>query len=163
VALREVRREKFGAGVSLGVSRPSTMGREMDKSYVRNELFDRAMEVGGFEVFPAPSEADKEMDNAFLISTGILFGVPKVYIVRIEEFHYTEEEADKETDKILKVQERHIERVLSERSIVLSEAAWNTVFSYAVLDVHPSRTSGQLSEDEVRSVDEAFEALGLDP
>jgi hypothetical protein len=158
-----VRREKFGARVSFRVSRPSIMRREMDKSYVRNELFDMAMEVGEFEVFPAPSEADKEMDNAFLISTGILFGVPKVYIVRIEEFHHTEEEADKETDKILQEQERHIERVLSERSIVLSEAAWNTVFSYAALDVHPSRTSGQLSEDEVRSVEEAFKALGLDP
>jgi hypothetical protein len=53
--------------------------------------------------------------------------------------------------------------VLSEHKIVLSEAAWNTVFSYAVLDVHPSRTSGRLSEDEVRSVEEAFDALGLDP
>jgi hypothetical protein len=158
-----VRREKFGARVSFRVSRPSIMRREMDKSYVRNELFDMAMEVGEFEVFPAPGAADKDMDNAFLISTGILFGVPKVYIVRIEEFHHTEEEADKETDKILKEQERHIERVLSERSIVLSEAAWNTVFSYAVLDVHPSRTSGRLSEDEVRSVEEAFEALGLEP
>jgi hypothetical protein len=139
------------------------MGREMDKSYVRNELFDMAKEVGEFEVFPAPSEADEDLDNAFLISTGILFGVPKIFIVRVEEFHSSEEEADKETDKILEEQERHIERVLSERSIVLSEAAWNTVFSYAALDVHPSRTSKQLSEDELRSVEEAFEALGLDP
>jgi hypothetical protein len=53
--------------------------------------------------------------------------------------------------------------VLSEHSIVLSEAAWETVFSYAVWDVHPSRTSERLSEDEARSVEEAFDALGLDP
>jgi hypothetical protein len=53
--------------------------------------------------------------------------------------------------------------VLSEHSIVLSEAAWNTVFSYAVRDVDPFEASGRLSEDEVRSVEEAFEALGLDP
>jgi len=46
---------------------------------------------------------------------------------------------------------------------VLSEAAWNTVFSYAALDVHPSRTGGSLSEEEVRSVEEAFDVLGLDP
>jgi hypothetical protein len=32
-----------------------------------------------------------------------------------------------------------------------------------VWDVHPSSTSGQLSEDEVRSVEEAFDVLGLDP
>jgi hypothetical protein len=139
------------------------MRREMDKSYVRNELFDMAMEVGEFEVFPTPGEGDKDLNNTFLISTGILFGVPKMFIVRIEEFHSSDEEADKETEKVLKVQERHIERVLSEHSIVLSEAAWNTVFSYAVLDVHPSRTSGRLSEDEARSVKEAFGALGLDP
>ena len=136
---------------------------EMDESYVRNELFAQAMEVGEFEVFPAPSEADGDLDNAFLISTGILLGVPKMFIVRVEEFHYSQEEGNQETDKILKEQERHIERVLSEHKIVLSEAAWNTVFSYAVLDVHPSRTSGRLSEDEVRSVEEAFDALGLDP
>jgi|SRR5215208_339391 hypothetical protein len=135
----------------------------MDKSYVRRELFDKAMEVGEFEVLPAPSEADGDLDNAFLIATGSLLGVPKVFIVRVEEFHYSEEEGDKETDKILEEQERHIKRVLSEHSIVLSEAAWNTVFSYAVLDVHPFRTSGRLSEDEVRSVEEAFDALGLDP
>jgi hypothetical protein len=136
---------------------------EMDESYVRNELFDKATEVGEFEVFPAPSEAEEDLDNAFLISTGILLGVPKMFIVRVEEFHYSEEEGDEETDKILKEQERHIKRVLSEHSIVLSEAAWNTVFSYAVRDVHPSRTSGRLSEDEVRSVEGAFDALGLDP
>jgi hypothetical protein len=136
---------------------------EMDESYVRNELFAQAMEVGEFEVFPAPSEAEVDPDNAFLVSTGILLGVPKVFIVRVEEFHYSQEEGDKETDKILQAQERHIKRVLSEHKIVLSEAAWETVFSYAVLDVHPSRTSGRLSEDEVRSVEEAFEALGLDP
>jgi hypothetical protein len=135
----------------------------MDKSYVRNELFDKAMEVGEFEVFPAPSEVDGAPENAFLISTGILLGVPKMFIVRVEEFHYSGEEADKESEKILQEQERHMKRVLSEHSIVLSEAAWNTVFSYAVLDVHPSGTSGQLSEGEVRSVEEAFEALGLDP
>ena len=135
----------------------------MDESYVRNELFDKAMEVGEFEVFPAPGEVDKEMDNTFLISTGILFGVPKMFIVRVEEFHYSQEGADKETDKILQQQEWHIKRVLSEHEILLSEAAWNTVFSYAVLDVHPSRTSGWLSEDEVRLVEEAFATLGLDP
>jgi 2-methylaconitate cis-trans-isomerase PrpF len=140
-----------------------TEGSEMNESYVRDELFDKAKEVGEFEVFPTPSEADEDLDNAFLISTGILFGVPKMFIVRVEEFHYTGEEGDKETDKILKQQERHIKRVLSEHKIELSEAAWNTVFSYAVLDVHPSRTSGQLSEDEMRSVEEAFDALGLDP
>jgi hypothetical protein len=145
------------------VSRTSIMRSEMDKDHVRNELFDKAMEVGEFEVFPAPSEADETLDNAFLISTGILFGVPKMFIVRVEEFHYGEGEADKETDLILQEQERHMKQVLSEHSIVLSEAAWNTVFSYAVLDVHPSRTSGQLSEDEMHSVEEAFGALGLDP
>jgi hypothetical protein len=139
------------------------MRREMDKSDVRKELFDKAREVGEFEVFPAPSEAEEDLDHAFLISTGILLGVPKVFVVRVEEFHYSDQEADKETEKIRKEQERHIERVLSERSIVLSEAAWETVFSYAVLDVHPTRTSGRLSEDEVRSVEEAFDALGLDP
>ena len=135
----------------------------MDKSYVRRELFDKAMEVGEFEVFPTPGDSDEDLDNAFLIATGFLLGVPKVYIVRVEEFHYREEEGDKETDKILEEQERHIKRVLSEHDIVLSEAAWNTVFSYAVLDVHPFRSSGRLSEDEVRSVEEAFDALGLDP
>ena len=138
-------------------------GETMDKSYVRRELFDKAMEVGEFEVFPTPGDLDEDLDNAFLIATGSLLGVPKVFIVRVEEFHYSEEEGDKETDKILEEQERHIKRVLSEHSIVLSEAAWNTVFSYAVLDVHPFRTSGRLSEDEVRSVEEAFDALGLDP
>ncbi len=135
----------------------------MDESYVRDELFDKAMEVGEFEVFPTPSDADEDLDNAFLVSTGTLLGVPKVFIVRVEEFHYREEEGDKETDKILQEQQRHIKRVLSEHKIVLSEAAWNTVFSYAVWDVHPSSTSGQLSEDEVRSVEEAFDVLGLDP
>ena len=135
----------------------------MNESYVRDELFDKAKEVGEFEIFPTPSEAEEDVDNAFLISTGILFGVPKMFIVRVEEFHHSPEGGDKETDKILKVQERHIKRVLSEHKIVLSEAAWNTVFSYAVLDVHPSRTSGRLSEDEMRSVEEAFDALGLDP
>jgi len=135
----------------------------MNESYVRDELFDKAKEVGEFEVFPTPSEAEEDVDNAFLISTGILFGVPKMFIVRVEEFHHSGEAGDKETDKILKEQERHIKRVLSEHKIVLSEAAWNTVFSYAVLDVHPSRTSGRLSEDEMRSVEEAFDALGLDP
>jgi hypothetical protein len=135
----------------------------MEKSYVRRELFDKAMEVGEFEVFPTPGDLDEDLDNAFLIATGSLLGVPKVFIVRVEEFHYSEEEGDKETDKILEEQERHIKRVLSEHSIMLSEAAWNTVFSYAVLDVHPFRTSGRLSEDEVRSVEEAFDALGLDP
>jgi hypothetical protein len=139
------------------------MRREMDKSSVRNELFNKAMEVGEFEVFPTPSEAEEDPDSAFLISTGILLGVPKLYIVRVEEFHYSEEEADKETDKILQEQEGHIKSVLSEHGISLSEAAWNTVFSYAVWDEHPSRTSGRLSEDEVRSVEEAFDALGLDP
>ena len=135
----------------------------MDESYVRNELFAQAMEVGEFEVFPMPAELDGDLDSAFLISTELLIGVPKMFIVRVEEFHYSQEEGNQETDKILKEQKRHIERVLSEHKIVLSEAAWNTVFSYAVLDVHPSRTSGRLSEDEVRSVEEAFDALGLDP
>jgi hypothetical protein len=139
------------------------MRREMDKSSVRKELFDKAKEVGEFEVSPTPSEAERDLDNSFLISTGVLFGDPKVFIVRVEEFQYSEEEGDKETDKIREEQERHIKRVLSEHEIVLSEAAWNTVFSYAVLDIHPSRTSGQLSEEEVRSVEEAFDALGLDP
>jgi hypothetical protein len=140
-----------------------TEGREMDESYVRNELFAQAMEVGEFEVFPTPAELDKDLDNAFLISTGILLGDPKVFIVRVEEFHYSQEEGNEETHKILEEQERHIKRVLSEHKIVLSEAAWNTVFSYAVLDVDPFRTSGGLSEDEARSVEEAFDALGLDP
>ena len=135
----------------------------MNESYVRDELFDKAKEVGEFEVFLTPSEAEEDVDNAFLISTGILFGVPKMFIVRVEEFHHSPEGGDKETNKILKVQERHIKRALSEHKIVFSEAAWNTVFSYAVLDVHPSRTSGRLSEDEMRSVEEAFDALGLDP
>ena len=135
----------------------------MDKRGVRDELFDKAMEVGEFEVFPTPGEAGEDLDNAFLISTGILFGVPKMFIVRVEEFHYSPEEADKETDKILEEQQRHIKGVLSEHSIVLSEAAWNTVFSYAVRDVDPFEASGRLSEDEVRSVEEAFDALGLDP
>jgi hypothetical protein len=135
----------------------------VDKRDVRDELFDMAMEVGEFEVFPMPAELDGDLDNAFLISTELLIGVPKMFIVRVEEFHYSPEEADKETDKILEEQQRHIKGVLSEHSIVLSEVAWETVFSYAVWDVHPSRTSGRLSEDEVRSVEEAFEALGLDP
>ncbi len=134
----------------------------MDKSYVSRELFNKAKEMREFEVFPTPAELDEDLDNAFLIATGILRGVPKAFIVRVEEFHYSEEEEDKETEKILEDQERHITRVLSEHSIVLSEAAWNTVFSYAVLDVHPSRTSERLSEDEVHSVEEAFDALGLD-
>ena len=139
------------------------MKREMDKSSVRNELVDRAKEVGEFEVFSTPSEAGEDQDNSFLVSTGSLFGVPKMFIVRVEEFHHSQEEGDEETDKILKEQERHIKGVLSDHSIVLSEAAWNTVFSYAVRDVHPSRTSGRLSEDELRSVEGAFDALGLDP
>jgi hypothetical protein len=143
--------------------RPLTEGSEMDESYVRDELFDKAMEVGEFEVFPTPSEADEDLDNAFLISTGILLGVPKMFIVRVEEFHFGHEDGDEETDKILEEQERHIKRVLSEHEIVLSEAAWETVFSYAVWDVRPPRTSGQLSDDEMRSVEEAFDALGLDP
>ncbi len=133
----------------------------MDKSSVRRELFDKAMEVGEFEVFPTPDDGD--LDNAFLISTGILLGDPKVFIVRVEEFHYSEGEGDIETQKILQEEERHIKRVLSEHSIVLSEAAWNTVFSYAVRDVDPFEASGRLSDDEVRSVEEAFDALGLDP
>src|ERR687890_2292575 len=120
----------------------------MDESYVRNELFAQAMEVGEFEVFPTPAELDGDLDNAFLISTGILLGVPKMFIVRVEEFHYSQEEGNQETDKILQQQERHIKGVLSEHQIVLSEAAWNTVFSYAVLDVHPLRASVQLSEEE---------------
>ena len=135
----------------------------MDKSYVSRELFNKAKEMRAFEVFPTPAELDEDLDNAFLISTGILLGDPKVFIVRVEEFHYSEEEGDKETDTILEEQERHIKRVLSEHNIVLSEAAWNTVFSYAVLDIHPFRTSGRLSEDEMRSVEEAFDVLGLDP
>src|SRR5215208_2517379 len=139
------------------------MRREMDKSSVRNELFDQAKEVGEFEVFPTPSEAGEDQDNSFLISTGMLLGVPKVFIVRVQEFHHSQEEGDKETEKILQQQERHIKRVLPEHKIVLSEAAWETVFSYAALDVHPSRTSGRLSEDEMRSVEEAFDVLGLDP
>src|SRR5215208_529884 len=139
------------------------MSLDLYAEICRKELFDKAKEVGEFEVPPTPSEADEDPDNAFLISTGILFGDPKVFIVRVEEFHYSEEEGDKETDKIREEQERHIKRVLSEHSIVLSEAAWNTVFSYAVLDIHPFRTSGQLSEEEMRSVKEAFDVLGLDP
>jgi hypothetical protein len=134
----------------------------MDKRDVRDELFDLATEVGEFEVFPMPAELDGDLDHAFLISTELLLGVPKMFIVRVEEFHYSQEE-DQETDKILEEQQRHIKGVLSEHSIVLSEAAWETVFSYAVWDVHPSSTSGRLSEDEVRSVEEAFDALGLDP
>ena len=133
----------------------------MDKRGVRKKLFDKAMEVAEFEVFPTPHEED--LDDAFLISTGMLLGVPKEFIVRVEEFHYSEGEGDIETQKILQEEERHIKRVLSEHSIVLSEAAWNTVFSYAVRDVDPFEASGRLSEDEVRSVEEAFDALGLDP
>ena len=135
----------------------------MDKRDVRDELFDMAMEVGEFEVFPMPAELDGDLDNAFLISTELLIGVPKMFIVRVEEFHYSPEEADNETDKILDEQQRYIKGVLSEHKIVLSEAAWETVFAYAVWDVDPSSTSGRLSEDEVRSVEQAFEALGLDP
>ena len=135
----------------------------MDKRGVRDELFDMAKEVGEFEVFPTPAELDGDLDNAFLIATGGLYGDPKMFIIRVEEFHYNPEEADKETDKILEEQQRYIKRVLSEHKIVLSEAAWETVFSYAVWDVDPSRTSGQLSEDEVRPVEEAFDVLGLDP
>ena len=135
----------------------------MDKRGVRDELFDMAKEVGEFEVFPTPAELDGDLDSAFLISTELLIGVPKMFIVRVEEFHYSPEEADKETDKILEEQQRHIKGVLSEHEIVLSEAAWETVFSYAVWDVDPSRRSAQLSEDEVRSVEEALDALGLDP
>ena len=135
----------------------------MDKRDVRDELFDMAKEVAEFEVFPMPAELDGDLDSAFLISTELLIGVPKMFIVRVEEFHYSPEEADNETDKILEEQQRYIKGVLSQHKIVLSEAAWETVFAYAVLDVDPSSTSGRLSEDEVRSVEEAFEALGLDP
>jgi hypothetical protein len=135
----------------------------VDKRDVRDELFDMAKEVAEFEVFPMPAELDGDLDSAFLISTELLIGVPKMYIVRVEEFHYSPEEADNETDKILEEQQRYIKGVLSEHKIVLSEAAWETVFAYAVWDVDPSSTSGRLSEDEVRSVEEAFEALGLDP
>ena len=135
----------------------------MDKRGVRDELFDMAKEVAEFEVFPMPAELDGDLDSAFLISTELLIGVPKMFIVRVEEFHYSPEEADNETDKILEEQQRYIKGVLSEHKIELSEAAWETVFAYAVLDVDPSSTSGRLSEDEVRSVEEAFEALGLDP
>jgi hypothetical protein len=35
-----------------------TEGSEMYESYVRDELFDKAMEVGEFEVFPMPAELD---------------------------------------------------------------------------------------------------------
>jgi hypothetical protein len=135
----------------------------VDKRDVRDELFDMAKEVAEFEVFPMPAELDGDLDSAFLISTELLIGVPKMFIVRVEEFHYSPEEADNETDKILEEQQRYIKGVLSKHKIVLSEAAWETVFAYAVLDVDPSSTSGRLSEDEVRSVEEAFEALGLDP
>ena len=135
----------------------------MDKNSVRNELFDQAKEVGEFEVSPTPSEAGEDQDSAFLISTGVLFGVPKVFIVRVEEFHHSQEEGDEETEIILQEQERHIKRVLSEHKIVLSEAAWETVFSYAASDVHPSKTGGRLSEDEVHAVEAAFDVLGLDP
>jgi hypothetical protein len=135
----------------------------VDKRDVRDELFDMAKEVAEFEVFPMPAELDGDLDSAFLISTELLIGVPKMFIVRVEEFHYSPEEADNETDKILEEQQRYIKGVLSEHKIVLSEAAWETVFAYAVWDVDPSSTSGRLSEDEVRSVEEAFEALGLDP
>jgi len=135
----------------------------VDKRDVRDELFDMAKEVAEFEIFPMPAELDGDLDSAFLISTELLIGVPKMFIVRVEEFHYSPEEADNETDKILEEQQRYIKGVLSEHKIVLSEAAWETVFAYAVWDVDPSSTSERLSEDEVRSVEEAFEALGLDP
>src|SRR5918994_2125976 len=135
----------------------------MDKRDVRDELFDMAKEVAEFEIFPMPAELDGDLDSAFLISTELLIGVPKMFIVRVEEFHYSPEEADNETDKILEEQQRFIKGVLSEHKIVLSEAAWETVFAYAVWDVDPSSTSGRLSEDEARSVEEAFEALGLYP
>ena len=84
----------------------------MDKSYVSRELFNKAKEMRAFEVFPTPAELDEDLDNTFLIATGILRGVPEVFIVRVEEFHYSEEEEDKETEKILEDQERHIKRVL---------------------------------------------------
>ena len=135
----------------------------MDKRDVRDELFDMAKEVAEFEIFPMPAELDGDLDSAFLISTELLIGVPKMFIVRVEEFHYSPEESDNETDKILEEQQRYIKGVLSEHKIVLSEAAWETVFAYAVWDVDPSSTSGRLSEDEARSVEEAFEALGLYP
>jgi hypothetical protein len=64
----------------------------MDKRDVRDELFEMAMEVGEFEVFPMPAELDGDLDNAFLISTELLIGVPKMFIVRVEEFHYSPEE-----------------------------------------------------------------------
>ena len=56
----------------------------MDKSSVRTSCSTRRMEVGEFGSLPHASEADEDLDNAFLISTGILLGVPKLFIVRVE-------------------------------------------------------------------------------
>jgi hypothetical protein len=65
-------------------------------------------------------------------------------------------------DIVLEEEERRIKRVLKEAGIAdMSDRAWDVVWSFAVWDVHPTRTSGQLSQDELRTAAEALIALGL--
>jgi hypothetical protein len=71
-------------------------------------------------------------------------------------------EVDEEQDQMLKEEEQRIQQVLDENGIVLSDAAWDVVWGYAVWGVHPYPASLRLSEDDVRAVDAAFDAL-LDP
>jgi len=67
-----------------------------------------------------------------------------------------------EQDIVLEEEERRIKRVLKEAGIAdMSDRAWDVVWSFAVWDVHPTRTSGQLSQDELRTAGEALIALGL--
>ena len=69
---------------------------------------------------------------------------------------------DDEQNQMLKEEEQRIQQVLAENGIVLSDAAWDVVWGYAVWGVHPYPASLRLSEDDVRAVDAAFDAL-LDP
>jgi len=65
-------------------------------------------------------------------------------------------------DIVLEEEERRIKRVLKEAGIAdMSGRAWNVVWSFAVWDVHPTPTSGQLSQGELRTAEEALVALGL--
>jgi hypothetical protein len=69
---------------------------------------------------------------------------------------------DFEKDIVLEEEERRIKRVLKEAGIAdMSDRAWNVVWSCAVWGVHPFRTSGQLSQGELRTAEEALVALGL--
>ncbi len=69
---------------------------------------------------------------------------------------------DFEKDIVLEEEERRIKRVLKEAGIAdMSDGAWNVVWSCAVWDVHPTRTSGQLSPDELRTAEAALAALGV--